>query len=78
MLRTIQGSLSYHASGADDFWRFLDSAVISLASRVIGKKNKAPSLNGIPNRVLILAVNSRSDKFAELFGAYVLKGIFPG
>ncbi|CAD7076711.1 unnamed protein product [Hermetia illucens] len=39
--------------------------------------NKAPGLDGIPNRALKLAVKTRPDLFANTFEACLKEGIFP-
>ncbi|CAD7080109.1 unnamed protein product [Hermetia illucens] len=58
-------------------WRQFRQSPETSSWRSAAEYNKAPDLDGVPNKALKLAVKSRPDMFAELFEACMSEGIFP-
>ncbi|CAD7081162.1 unnamed protein product [Hermetia illucens] len=84
LLKIIQGLFPQQEENTDTFQPPLNVTAIPPVTRdelleICGRigDNKAPGLDGVPNKALKLAVKSRPDMFAELFEACMSEGIFP-
>ncbi|CAD7085027.1 unnamed protein product [Hermetia illucens] len=83
LLKIIQGLFPQQEESTDIFQTPLNVPAIPPVTRdelleICGRigDNKAPGLDGVPNKALKLAVKSKPDMFAELFEACMSEEYF--